>query len=48
MEPHHGAAAALDNLEELFQMSRMLGLPTCPGFFDIDVDPETDRVVGLM
>ena len=31
----------------LGQMSTMPGLPTRPGFYDVDVDPETGRVVGL-
>ncbi|MGB1252074.1 MAG: formate--tetrahydrofolate ligase, partial [Candidatus Promineifilaceae bacterium] len=29
-------------------MSTMPGLPTRPAFFDIDIDPETGKVVGLM
>ena len=29
-------------------MSTMPGLPTRPAFFDIDIDPETGQVVGLM
>ena len=28
-------------------MSTMPGLPTRPAFFDIDIDPETGRIVGL-
>lgn len=31
----------------LGEMSTMPGLPTRPGFFDIDIDLETGRVVGL-
>lgn len=29
-------------------MSTMPGLPTRPAYFDIDIDPETGKVVGLM
>jgi len=28
-------------------MSTMPGLPTKPGFYEIDIDPETGEVVGL-
>jgi formyltetrahydrofolate synthetase len=28
-------------------MSTMPGLPTRPAFYDMDVDPETGRVIGL-
>jgi len=28
-------------------ISTMPGLPTRPAFFDIDIDPETGRVLGL-
>ena len=28
-------------------MSTMPGLPTRPGYYDVDIDPETGRVVGL-
>ncbi|MBF6571425.1 MAG: formate--tetrahydrofolate ligase [Candidatus Binataceae bacterium] len=28
-------------------MSTMPGLPTRPGFYDVDIDPETGRVIGL-
>ncbi len=28
-------------------MSTMPGLPTRPGYYDIDIDPETGRVIGL-
>jgi formyltetrahydrofolate synthetase len=28
-------------------MSTMPGLPTRPGYYDVDLDPETGRVVGL-
>lgn len=31
----------------LGQMATMPGLPTRPGFYDVDLDPETGRVVGL-
>ena len=31
----------------LGKMATMPGLPTRPGFYDVDVDPETGRVVGL-
>lgn len=31
----------------LAQMSTMPGLPTRPCFFDIDIDPETEEIVGL-
>jgi len=29
------------------KMSTMPGLPTRPAFFDIDIDPETERILGL-
>jgi formyltetrahydrofolate synthetase len=29
------------------KMSTMPGLPTRPAFFDIDLDPETGKVLGL-
>jgi methylenetetrahydrofolate dehydrogenase (NADP+)/methenyltetrahydrofolate cyclohydrolase/formyltetrahydrofolate synthetase len=29
------------------EMSTMPGLPTRPGFYDVDIDPETGQVVGL-
>ncbi len=32
----------------LGKMSTMPGLPTRPAFFDIDIDPDTGKVVGLM
>jgi len=28
-------------------MSTMPGLPTRPAYFDIDIDPETEKIVGL-
>jgi formyltetrahydrofolate synthetase len=28
-------------------MATMPGLPTRPGFYDVDVDLETGRIVGL-
>jgi formyltetrahydrofolate synthetase len=28
-------------------MSTMPGLPTRPAFFDIDLDPDTGKVMGL-
>jgi formyltetrahydrofolate synthetase len=28
-------------------MSTMPGLPTRPGYYDVDLDPSTGRVVGL-
>jgi formyltetrahydrofolate synthetase len=31
----------------LGKMATMPGLPTRPGFYDVDIDPETGRVVGL-
>jgi methylenetetrahydrofolate dehydrogenase (NADP+)/methenyltetrahydrofolate cyclohydrolase/formyltetrahydrofolate synthetase len=31
----------------LGEMRTMPGLPTRPVFFDVDVDPETEQVVGL-
>ncbi|NTW86892.1 MAG: formate--tetrahydrofolate ligase [Holophagaceae bacterium] len=31
----------------LGKLSTMPGLPTRPGFYDVDIDPETGRVVGL-
>ena len=31
----------------LGKMATMPGLPTRPGFYDVDLDPETGRVVGL-
>jgi formyltetrahydrofolate synthetase len=31
----------------LGKLSTMPGLPTRPGFFDVDIDLETGRVVGL-
>jgi len=31
----------------LFQMSTMPGLPTRPCFYDIDIDPDTEEIVGL-
>ena len=31
----------------LGSMSTMPGLPTRPAFYDMDVDPETGRVIGL-
>jgi len=29
-------------------MSTMPGLPTRPCFYDIDLDPDTEEVIGLM
>jgi formyltetrahydrofolate synthetase len=29
------------------KMSTMPGLPTRPAFFDIDIDLETERILGL-
>ncbi|MBK8790046.1 MAG: formate--tetrahydrofolate ligase [Holophagaceae bacterium] len=31
----------------LGQMATMPGLPTRPGFYDVDIDLETGRIVGL-
>lgn len=31
----------------LLQMTTMPGLPTRPCFYDIDIDPETEEIVGL-
>lgn len=31
----------------LGKIATMPGLPTRPGFYDVDIDPETGRVVGL-
>ena len=31
----------------LGKMATMPGLPTRPGFYDVDIDPETGRIVGL-
>jgi formyltetrahydrofolate synthetase len=31
----------------LGSMSTMPGLPTRPGFYDVDLDPATGRVMGL-
>ena len=31
----------------VLQMSTMPGLPTRPCFYDIDIDPETEEIVGL-
>lgn len=31
----------------ILQMTTMPGLPTRPCFYDIDIDPETEEIVGL-
>lgn len=31
----------------LFKMTTMPGLPTRPCFYDIDIDPDTEEIVGL-
>ncbi len=31
----------------LGKMATMPGLPTRPGFYDVDIDPESGKVVGL-
>ena len=31
----------------VLQMSTMPGLPTRPCFYDIDIDPDTEEIVGL-
>lgn len=31
----------------VLQMTTMPGLPTRPCFYDIDIDPETEEIVGL-